>query len=68
MNVFFSIKQGTAELGFDMVSPGPRARDKCVRSQELYRKTSQPADFIEGVSAAINVMKEVIYFILRVLE
>lgn len=55
---FFYALQGTAELGFDMVSPGPRARDKYVRSQELYRKNSQPADFIEGVSAAINVMKE----------
>lgn len=41
-----------------MVNPGVRT-DKYPRSQELYRKSSQPADIIEGVATAYNVMKEV---------
>lgn len=43
-----------------MVSPGPRFSGKSI---DTYRKNSQPADIIEGVSTAINVMKEVIFYV-----
>lgn len=46
-------------VGHDMVSTGPSVANRYQLSQETYRASSQPADFREGLTSALNVVKDV---------
>lgn len=55
-----NLLQSVAETAFDMVSPGPSVRHrKHKRGNKSRSRYATPADFREGVSNAMALVKEV---------
>lgn len=48
----------TAETAYDMLSPGPSVRRQ-IKGKGKKKRYSQPQDIREGVSNAIQVVREV---------
>ncbi|KAG8189257.1 hypothetical protein JTE90_013785 [Oedothorax gibbosus] len=54
----FGAIRTVAMVGHDMVSTGPSVANRYQVSQETYRASSQPADFREGLTSALNVVRD----------
>lgn len=60
MRLSSCVLQSVAETAFDMVSPGPSVRRrKNKRGRKSRSRYTPPADFREGVTNAMALVKEV---------